>query len=280
MSRRVFVAAALVLAFDASAFAQGEVLIYQANALAGNVTPGDTQGFPVSISQPGSYLLSSNLSVPLGKNGIVVGTGNVSIDLNGFSILGQNLGNYGIVGGNDLMTISNGSITDFKLDGIYAAGDHPTVENVSVLNNGGYGFYGQLGQGAHIYRSRFTGNDAGGVWCSGRCRLEESTITDNGGNGAVIGGSARAYGNIITGNTYGLLCNACTIEANDISYNTMDGIYASLATAIGNNIVGNGLYGVRGNPAAVGLGHNWISNNNGSPAAAQVIGTVCWTGSC
>lgn len=35
MSRRVLIAAALVLAFDASAFAQGETLIYQAVALAG-----------------------------------------------------------------------------------------------------------------------------------------------------------------------------------------------------------------------------------------------------
>jgi hypothetical protein len=38
----------------------GVILIDQNKALAGNVTPGDTPGFPVIISQPGSYRLDSN----------------------------------------------------------------------------------------------------------------------------------------------------------------------------------------------------------------------------
>ena len=42
----------------------GVVLINQAAALAGNVTPGDTPGFPVVISVSGSYRLSGNLTVP------------------------------------------------------------------------------------------------------------------------------------------------------------------------------------------------------------------------
>ena len=33
----------------------GVILIDQNKALAGNVTPGDTPGFPVTISLPGSY---------------------------------------------------------------------------------------------------------------------------------------------------------------------------------------------------------------------------------
>jgi hypothetical protein len=32
----------------------GIVLIDQNRALAGNITPGDTAGFPISITQPGS----------------------------------------------------------------------------------------------------------------------------------------------------------------------------------------------------------------------------------
>jgi len=45
----------------------GVVLINQSVALSGNVTPGDTPGFPVTISAPGSYRLSSNLIVPDGN---------------------------------------------------------------------------------------------------------------------------------------------------------------------------------------------------------------------
>ena len=47
----------------------GQVLITQAAVNAGNVTPGDTPGFPATISVPGSYRLASNLTVPTAANG-------------------------------------------------------------------------------------------------------------------------------------------------------------------------------------------------------------------
>jgi hypothetical protein len=66
----------------------GVILIDQNKALAGNVTLGDTPGFPVSITQSGSYRLDSNLLAPAGANGIEITASNVTIDLNGFSIIG------------------------------------------------------------------------------------------------------------------------------------------------------------------------------------------------
>jgi hypothetical protein len=44
--------------------ADGVVYIDQNHALGGGVTPGDAAGFPVTISQSGSYRLSGNLTVP------------------------------------------------------------------------------------------------------------------------------------------------------------------------------------------------------------------------
>ena len=77
--------------FASSAWAvDGVVLINQASALAGNVTPGDTPGFPVTISQPGSYRLAGNLTVPDANTTAieVTATGQVTVDLNGFVISG------------------------------------------------------------------------------------------------------------------------------------------------------------------------------------------------
>ena len=99
----------------------GVILIDQARALAGNVTPGDAPGFPVTISQPGSYRLSSNLTVPSGQNGIQVAAQLVSIDLNGFSITTQP--QTSLVGGIVTdgvvaplgISIRNGSIMGFTL---------------------------------------------------------------------------------------------------------------------------------------------------------------------
>src|SRR5438477_12305218 len=67
----------------------GVVLINQNAALAGNVTPGDTPGFPVTISVSGSYKLSGNLTVPdANTSAIQISADYVTIDLNGFSIIG------------------------------------------------------------------------------------------------------------------------------------------------------------------------------------------------
>ncbi len=79
----------------------GVIEINQARALAGSVTPGDLPGFPVTISQPGSYRLTGNLVLtsltgpvcgPTRFGGssvcvIDVESGNVSLDLNGFEIV-------------------------------------------------------------------------------------------------------------------------------------------------------------------------------------------------
>jgi hypothetical protein len=73
-----------------SAYAvDGVVLIDQNRALAGNVTPGDLPGFPVTLSQPGSYRLSSNLTVSVSLTGILATADGITIDPNGFSIIGN-----------------------------------------------------------------------------------------------------------------------------------------------------------------------------------------------
>src|SRR5947207_5818225 len=67
----------------------GVILIDQNRALAGGVTPGDAPGFPVTISVAGSYRLSGNLTVPdANTTAISITAKNVTIDLNGFSIIG------------------------------------------------------------------------------------------------------------------------------------------------------------------------------------------------
>jgi hypothetical protein len=58
----------------------GVVLINQSTVMAAG-------GFPYSIAQPGSYRLSGNLMVPSGMSAIVISVSNVTVDLNGFSII-------------------------------------------------------------------------------------------------------------------------------------------------------------------------------------------------
>ena len=86
--RLALVVAAATAAGSAHAV-DGVTLIDQGKAMAGNVTPGDAPGFPVTISRSGSYRLSGNLSVDDATlHAVHITADNVSLDLNGFTIRG------------------------------------------------------------------------------------------------------------------------------------------------------------------------------------------------
>ena len=133
----------------------GVVLIDQNRALAGSVTPGDAPGFPVTISQPGSYRLSGNLTVPnVDTTAIDITADNVTIDLNGFSIIGPNVcsllacsslpGGFALGKGvysesRSSISVVNGSIRGIGGEGIYLSGFGSYVEKVHVDSSGAAG---------------------------------------------------------------------------------------------------------------------------------------------
>jgi hypothetical protein len=141
----LFAAIMLVPATPAAAI-DGEVLITHAKALAGNVTPGDTKDYPITISRAGSYKLASNLEVTAGKNGIEVNATEVSIDLNGFRMNGRKVALHGIVGNQRSLTVRNGTIFFFKSRGIYMKGALLIVEDMRIEENQ----YGIVESGAGV----------------------------------------------------------------------------------------------------------------------------------
>jgi hypothetical protein len=137
----------------------GQIAITQAKAMAGGVTPGDAPGFPVTITQPGSYVLSGNLTVPDAlTDAIVIGASHVTIDLNGFAILGPvdcsggldpcagapvggARGGGGIItsGTQFNITVRNGTIQGMGRDGVALLGDSHMVEDMHLRSNAGAG---------------------------------------------------------------------------------------------------------------------------------------------
>jgi hypothetical protein len=111
MKKSILILVALLI--PAALYAvDGQTLINQSTVMAAG-------GFPYVISQPGSYKLSSNLSVPNHINGIHIEASNVTLDLNGFSITTptqpQVPASFGIQTSTGLsgMTIRNGSVRGF-----------------------------------------------------------------------------------------------------------------------------------------------------------------------
>jgi hypothetical protein len=113
---------AILSAVPATA-ANGQIVITQAKANAGNVTPGDAPGFPVTLTQPGSYILAGNLQPPAGKIGILVASNDVTIDMNGFRLRGVGGPGTGIYAADfNNVTVRNGTVTGFAADGIHGTG--------------------------------------------------------------------------------------------------------------------------------------------------------------
>ena len=207
----------------------GVVLINQNAALAGNVTPGDTPGFPVVITVPGSYRLSGNLTVPDADTvGIEINAENVTIDLNGFSINGPTVcSGFPVTscsplgfGRGILSTKANTTVMNGKINGMGSAGIQITgrIERVDVSNNGNSGIFGA----------------ALVISCTAFSNFPDGINT----NGSVI--NSLAFGNQRNGIT---LFNGVGTN-NQANLNGRDGIAGSRTTLTGNTAIGNGGIGI------------------------------------
>jgi hypothetical protein len=225
-TRHLVSAALLLLQLGGSALADGPIIITQAKVLAGNVTPGDGPGFPVSITVPGSYRLGSNLDVPAGRNGIVVTNFNVSIDLDGFALDGGNLTPFakalnGIVATGvetGILSVRNGTILAFSRNGISAATvSFDVFDSLQVIGNGG-----------------------DGIVAENNVRITNSTISANSGWGVVCG-------------------FFCSVQSSVIASNVKGGIKVKIGNVVGNMIANNTGFGINGGEVGAGNNTFWIN---------------------
>ena len=115
----------------------GQVLGFNGSNAAWLSSPAATwtpiTSVPYVISTPGAYYLTGNLTMPVAGTAIdVTTTGGVLIDLNGFTLDGANVGQYGIEGGT---FVRNGTVANFTLTGI-KLGIAGLVERVAATGNG------------------------------------------------------------------------------------------------------------------------------------------------
>ncbi len=164
MRHSLYRASALLFAAALPALASNGVIeINQAKALAGDVTPGDTPGFPVTLSGNGSFILTSDLNltvaaVPQDTYGIEVVGESISIDLNGFTIYGPTqcspphpitCTSTGIGIGIEVpftftnLAVRNGTIRGLGKHGIHQENGQGVYEDLTVLSNGGCGLFVQ-----------------------------------------------------------------------------------------------------------------------------------------
>lgn len=238
---------AAVLALAATNASAAVVLIDQKIALAGRVTAGDAPGFPVTISEPGSYRLNGNLVVTDPSTTVIEITANdVTLDLGGFRISGPNTctrtpvqcafqgGGIGIKAVADTglspanVRIMNGTVRGMGGHGIRMLGDGTVVERVQSVENGGPGIV--VGAGSVI----------------------DSFASQNGSGASVVGLVVR--GTVATNNVFGIFIRPGGVgTGNSATANGATGISTTCpAVLVGNTSTGNGTnYGVSGTTCAL-----------------------------
>ena len=239
------VAICLLLGAAAARAADGVIEINQASIEAAG-------GFPIEITESGSYRLTGNLTVDdVNTTAIWVRTPYVTVDLNGFSIQGPvecefgescdqagtgagvwggielpQLGPDGVMqctidavpGGHAGVEVRNGVISGMGGDGVGAIFEG-RVESIRVISNGGHGI--------EVSDSVVTGcvvsrNGLEGI-AGGNSLIERNVVAGSGGvgirafGGAVIGNQARGNNSVFSMDGGGYGTNNFAGEIDDVS---------------------------------------------------------------
>jgi len=199
-------------------------------------TPGDADSV-FKITQRGSYYLAENMTVGSGLVGIEIATGGVTIDLNGFDILGTTGSLDGIrltTGNQTSITIRNGNIRLMDQDGIdllTTPAKNVRIENVHTSGNEGRGIAVSVGTIESCTAN--TSGAQGIVLESGSIRACLATGNDLTGI-LVTGHGATVTGcNAIDNNTNGIFVGESAVITNCVARgNGEDGITASIGSAV------------------------------------------------
>ncbi len=255
---RSFVLVLLSVAFSLPVLAgEGAREISQVCAVDTGCFPGDSAGFPVTITAAGSYVLTGDLQVPdENTSGIFVQTPNATVDLGGFEIRGvttcsgtplvcsPSSGNgTGLVIGEGGRVL-NGTVIGMGLAGVFA-GPRGVVENVHATQNRFWGI--RSSTSSAVVRSIADLNGGDGIEAE-----SGSTITGNNASGNVLAGISVGAGSTVAGNTVhsngsdGIQTNqGCSVTGNTAYLNARNGIFAFDGSLVrGNTTYQNGQDGI------------------------------------
>lgn len=249
-----FIALSLSFGVQPARAVDGAIVINQARALAGNITVGDTAGFPVSINTPGYYVLTSNLTVPnQNTTAILVNANNVTIDLNGFAILGPNV--CATDGFNVAQPCTMPSGSPFSGVGV----DAGSAVAFSVLNT-------------RIINGTIDGVGGIGIFANVNARIEGVNVSNCGSYGIyTFGGVIRDT--LVRGcGSTGILTSGAIIKDSRAIFNRGYGIQTSAISIISGSAVGTNLGLGLMLSANTRYADNIIDNNNGGNANPQISG--------
>lgn len=209
---------------------------------------------PITISAPGSYYATTNLTGAASQNGITIAAHNVTVDLNGFALTGAAGSIDGIVvsGLRTNIAVRNGTISGWGSDGIQAGSAiNAQFLNLQIANCGAVGL--EAGNNANIQGCGARNCGGNGISTGSTCAVRDCSASENVGTGIFANNGTQVTGCSAVGNqTHGFdAWQRSTIQQCTAMQNWRAGFRVALLSSIQQcNANNNGMFGI-------------ISDNNG-----------------
>jgi hypothetical protein len=197
-------------------------------------TPGDAHSL-YKITQPGSYYLTGNITGVSGKHGIEIVASGVTLDLNGFDLVGvAGMGAFDGVSATTAnlsnITVRNGSVRSWGQDGVDLGSStvrNSTVVEVRIGDNAGNGI--SVGNSSIVSACTSFNNAGSGIVAIVGCTISACTANNNSGEGILTGNGSTisdciAYSNDANGISTN---NGCSVSGCTVGANTLHGIRVS-----------------------------------------------------
>lgn len=199
-------------------------------AISATNTPGDADSL-FRITQPGSYYLQGNIQGVLSKHGIEIAVSNVTLDLNGFALVGVagSLDGVGVQGQRDNLVVRNGTVSGWGSDGVNltapgAVGVAGVIENVIAIGNTHIGIRANAYCVVRGCVARGNGQD--GIFVQGPAVIADCIADANGRDGINAGPSGVLTRSVASANSRDgvVAANGALIEGVTANNNTGDGL--------------------------------------------------------
>lgn len=245
---------------------------------------------PQTIPWPATIKLAGSLTGVAANNGITITSDDVTVDLDGHSLIGLPASLDGIVvsGSRTNIVVRNGTIRKWGSDGVQAATSYnSTFTDLRVANNGANGLQG--GNGAVIKCVTARGNRSIGITTSVGCTITDSASSENTLDGIVANTGSTVNGSSAYNNgRIGISALTGSTIVNCTAYSNTNGISASSgSTVTGCTATSNATNGIiaafgatitgctaRDNRTGINVGDDSRIMNNICDQGATTVGDV------
>jgi len=205
---------------------------------------------PYTITAPGAYYVTTNLTGVSGTNGITIAANDVVLDLKGYSLLAVPGANDGILvsGNRTNLWIGNGTVRGWGLDGIDALNSQSSrFMDLTIVGTGNTGM--RPGPTSFLTRCTSIANAQEGFLAFDHCYLSQCTARNNGAAGISAGNDCRitdcqAQFDNSDGITTGSGCSISGCTSAGHTNNNASGISTSTGCSIDHCAVANNYNGI------------------------------------